>query len=194
MQHFQTTGCSCLQIALSWRHHVKLAMNFSCWMFLSLVQYAFNIFLHNAPVLENGYNEEEMKMVKETRKIWVSVCLISLNSGQLLWSLHYSLPNFSLVVIVWVAFWLLSSSITRTTRMWKLLRPAYGFLWCVRTLKVSIYSLKSHLMRLVSACYVPAGIKKNIVCSSMFIGIVLFSLSFFALSGLFLGTIYLSSR
>jgi aspartate-semialdehyde dehydrogenase len=37
-----------------------------------LLQYAFNIFSHNAPVLENGYNEEEMKMVKETRKIWVS--------------------------------------------------------------------------------------------------------------------------
>jgi aspartate-semialdehyde dehydrogenase len=53
-------------------------------MFLSLVQYAFNIFSHNAPVLENGYNEEEMKMVKETRKIWVSVCLIGLNSEQLL--------------------------------------------------------------------------------------------------------------
>ncbi|KAG8098251.1 hypothetical protein GUJ93_ZPchr0013g35043 [Zizania palustris] len=33
-------------------------------------QYAFNIFSHNAPILENGYNEEEMKMVKETRKIW----------------------------------------------------------------------------------------------------------------------------
>ncbi|CAD6206744.1 unnamed protein product [Miscanthus lutarioriparius] len=33
-------------------------------------QYAFNIFSHNAPVLENGYNEEEMKMVKETRKFW----------------------------------------------------------------------------------------------------------------------------
>ncbi|KAA3454041.1 aspartate-semialdehyde dehydrogenase [Gossypium australe] len=33
-------------------------------------QYAFNLFSHNAPVLENGYNEEEMKMVKETRKIW----------------------------------------------------------------------------------------------------------------------------
>ncbi|ESW32454.1 hypothetical protein PHAVU_002G323900 [Phaseolus vulgaris] len=33
-------------------------------------QYAFNIFSHNAPVLSNGYNEEEMKMVKETRKIW----------------------------------------------------------------------------------------------------------------------------
>ncbi|MED6122383.1 hypothetical protein PIB30_039216 [Stylosanthes scabra] len=33
-------------------------------------QYAFNIFSHNASVLSNGYNEEEMKMVKETRKIW----------------------------------------------------------------------------------------------------------------------------
>lgn len=33
-------------------------------------QYAFNVFSHNAPMTENGYNEEEMKMVKETRKIW----------------------------------------------------------------------------------------------------------------------------
>ncbi|KAF3790257.1 Aspartate-semialdehyde dehydrogenase [Nymphaea thermarum] len=33
-------------------------------------QYAFNLFSHNAPILSNGYNEEEMKMVKETRKIW----------------------------------------------------------------------------------------------------------------------------
>ncbi|XWS34326.1 hypothetical protein CRYUN_Cryun21dG0030100 [Craigia yunnanensis] len=33
-------------------------------------QYAFNLFSHNAPILKNGYNEEEMKMVKETRKIW----------------------------------------------------------------------------------------------------------------------------
>ena len=33
------------------------------------VQYAFNLFSHNAPMGENGYNEEEMKMVKETRKI-----------------------------------------------------------------------------------------------------------------------------
>ncbi|TKY60999.1 Aspartate-semialdehyde dehydrogenase [Spatholobus suberectus] len=33
-------------------------------------QYAFNLFSHNASVLSNGYNEEEMKMVKETRKIW----------------------------------------------------------------------------------------------------------------------------
>ena len=34
-------------------------------------QYAFNIFSHNSSVdLENGYNEEELKMVKETKKIW----------------------------------------------------------------------------------------------------------------------------
>lgn len=33
-------------------------------------QYAFNLFSHNAPVGKNGYNEEEMKLVKETRKIW----------------------------------------------------------------------------------------------------------------------------
>ena len=33
-------------------------------------QYAFNIFSHNAPITETGYNEEEMKMVKETHKIW----------------------------------------------------------------------------------------------------------------------------
>eukprot|EP00250_Pteridium_aquilinum_P029722 c40011_g1_i1 orf=436-1614(-) len=33
-------------------------------------QYAFNLFSHNSAVMENGYNEEEMKLVKETRKIW----------------------------------------------------------------------------------------------------------------------------
>eukprot|EP00245_Coleochaete_scutata_P006780 TRINITY_DN21564_c0_g1_i1.p1 TRINITY_DN21564_c0_g1~~TRINITY_DN21564_c0_g1_i1.p1 ORF type:complete len:412 (-),score=93.78 TRINITY_DN21564_c0_g1_i1:527-1726(-) len=33
-------------------------------------QYAFNLFSHNSDVTENGYNEEELKMVKETRKIW----------------------------------------------------------------------------------------------------------------------------
>ncbi|XP_019196107.1 PREDICTED: uncharacterized protein LOC109189926 isoform X2 [Ipomoea nil] len=33
-------------------------------------EYAFNLFSHNAPVQSNGYNEEEMKLVKETRKIW----------------------------------------------------------------------------------------------------------------------------
>lgn len=34
------------------------------------LQYAFNLFSHNSPMTDNGYNEEEMKMVKETKKIW----------------------------------------------------------------------------------------------------------------------------
>jgi hypothetical protein len=34
------------------------------------MQYAFNLFSHTTKIGENGYNEEEMKMVKETRKIW----------------------------------------------------------------------------------------------------------------------------
>lgn len=29
-----------------------------------------NVFSHNSPMLDNGYNEEEMKMVRETRKIF----------------------------------------------------------------------------------------------------------------------------
>jgi len=33
-------------------------------------QYAFNLFSHNSDVTANGYNEEEMKLVKETAKIW----------------------------------------------------------------------------------------------------------------------------
>ncbi len=33
-------------------------------------QIAFNLFSHNSKVSENGYNEEEMKMVKETRKMF----------------------------------------------------------------------------------------------------------------------------
>ncbi|KAK7320104.1 hypothetical protein RJT34_04838 [Clitoria ternatea] len=33
-------------------------------------QYAFNLFSHNVSILSNGYNEEEMKMVKEIMKIW----------------------------------------------------------------------------------------------------------------------------
>lgn len=33
-------------------------------------QYAFNLFSHNSPMKENGYNEEELKMVYETHKIW----------------------------------------------------------------------------------------------------------------------------
>lgn len=34
------------------------------------LQYAFNIFSHNSPIKEDGYCEEEMKMVNETHKIW----------------------------------------------------------------------------------------------------------------------------
>jgi hypothetical protein len=33
-------------------------------------QYAFNLFSHTTAIGANGYNEEEMKLVKETRKIW----------------------------------------------------------------------------------------------------------------------------
>ncbi|MCC7146143.1 MAG: aspartate-semialdehyde dehydrogenase [Phycisphaeraceae bacterium] len=33
-------------------------------------QYAFNLFSHNSAVQDNGYNEEELKMVRETHKIW----------------------------------------------------------------------------------------------------------------------------
>ena len=33
-------------------------------------QYAFNLFSHNTPIGPEGYNTEEMKLVKETRKIW----------------------------------------------------------------------------------------------------------------------------
>lgn len=33
-------------------------------------QYAFNLFSHNSPMQANGYNEEELKMVRETHKIW----------------------------------------------------------------------------------------------------------------------------
>ena len=33
-------------------------------------QIAFNVFSHNTKVAENGYNEEENKMVEETRKMF----------------------------------------------------------------------------------------------------------------------------
>jgi hypothetical protein len=36
----------------------------------SAPQYAFNLFSHTTAIGANGYNEEEMKLVKETRKIW----------------------------------------------------------------------------------------------------------------------------
>ena len=40
-------------------------------------QYAFNLFSHNSDMYPNGYNQEEMKMVNETKKIWgetVPIC------------------------------------------------------------------------------------------------------------------------
>jgi aspartate-semialdehyde dehydrogenase len=33
-------------------------------------QYAFNLFSHNSDIGDNGYNTEEVKMLKETHKIW----------------------------------------------------------------------------------------------------------------------------
>ena len=33
-------------------------------------QYAFNLFSHNSDIQDNGYNTEEIKMVRETHKIW----------------------------------------------------------------------------------------------------------------------------
>ena len=33
-------------------------------------QYLFNVFSHDSPVGPDGYNEEERKLVRETRKIW----------------------------------------------------------------------------------------------------------------------------
>ncbi|KAM2781387.1 hypothetical protein COP1_011149 [Malus domestica] len=47
-------------------------------------QYAFNLFSHNSAVLSNGYNEEEMKLVKETRKIWVSFFTIFISQSNLI--------------------------------------------------------------------------------------------------------------
>ena len=61
------------------------------------MQYAFNLFSHNAPVLSNGYNEEEMKLVKETRKIWVSIETISLTLFLISYKLSPDLLKFPLV-------------------------------------------------------------------------------------------------
>ena len=49
------------------------AVQVGLWAALSslcLLQYAFNLFSHNSPMGENGYNEEETKMIRETHKIW----------------------------------------------------------------------------------------------------------------------------
>ena len=37
------------------------------------LQYAFNLFSHNSDMMQNGYNQEELKMVHETHKIWNQV-------------------------------------------------------------------------------------------------------------------------
>ncbi len=40
-------------------------------MHLLAAQYAFNLFSHNSKMdVEVGYNEEELKLMNETRKIW----------------------------------------------------------------------------------------------------------------------------
>lgn len=60
-------GCNCvLQLA----SQVLLLIPGVHFCLLSL-QYAFNLFSHNSGMdTELGYNEEELKMVKETKKIW----------------------------------------------------------------------------------------------------------------------------
>ena len=75
-------GCSCAAAALQllcrpmraaagrWRVHTRDCIADCCPSHVSLPQYAFNLFSHTTKVGDNGYNEEEMKMVKETRKIW----------------------------------------------------------------------------------------------------------------------------
>jgi len=40
-------------------------------------QYVYNVFSHNSKITENGFNEEEMKLVKETKKILDIDCKIS---------------------------------------------------------------------------------------------------------------------
>lgn len=51
----------------------RFAVNMISDCLMLLIQYAFNVFSHNSSVISNGYNEEEMKLVKETRKIWVKI-------------------------------------------------------------------------------------------------------------------------
>ncbi|KAG6759492.1 hypothetical protein POTOM_035973 [Populus tomentosa] len=58
----------CLMAATPLHKHAKVIRMEE--LELQTREYAFNLFSHNAPILSNGYNEEEMKLVKETRKIW----------------------------------------------------------------------------------------------------------------------------
>ncbi|URE47079.1 aspartate-semialdehyde dehydrogenase [Musa troglodytarum] len=61
-------GAAAMEELLQQTHEVLDGKQPTCKIFKQ--QYAFNLFSHNAAVLSNGYNEEEMKLVKETRKIW----------------------------------------------------------------------------------------------------------------------------
>lgn len=190
MQHFQTTGCSCLQIVLSWTSHVKLSMNSLCWTSLSLVQYAFNIFSHNAPVLENGYNEEEMKMVKETRKIWVSVCHIDTNN------FYQICINFCQTILFSGQFELLSN--------FKLLHSQNN-----KEVKVTATCIRVPVMRAhaesvnlqfekpldeVSICMLCASCIKTFLFVAIYSLVLYYSQCLFFSLWLFLGTRYLSSR
>ncbi|KAJ6910836.1 aspartate-semialdehyde dehydrogenase-like [Populus alba x Populus x berolinensis] len=60
----------CLMAATPLHKHAKVLEGKPPTCNIFKQQYAFNLFSHNAPILSNGYNEEEMKLVKETRKIW----------------------------------------------------------------------------------------------------------------------------
>ena len=62
-------GCLCCWHAYSLQGN-KVNQSDAHRLPVVVVQYAFNLFSHNSPMTGNGYNEEEMKMVKETHKIW----------------------------------------------------------------------------------------------------------------------------
>ncbi|KAG6480073.1 hypothetical protein ZIOFF_063551 [Zingiber officinale] len=60
-------GAAAIEELVQQTHEVLDGKEPTCKIFKQ--QYAFNLFSHTA-VLSNGYNEEEMKLVKETQKIW----------------------------------------------------------------------------------------------------------------------------
>lgn len=60
--------CACLSGACILIYHTPHTL--SVCVACVVLQYAFNLFSHNSPMGPNGYNEEEMKMVRETHKIW----------------------------------------------------------------------------------------------------------------------------
>lgn len=109
------------------------------------LQYAFNLFSHNAPILSSGYNEEEMKLVKETRKIWVS-----LKDYFFYYTLISNKIYYCLVLYKMVPFLFYFYQCFRMTRMLKSRLHVYVFLSCVHMLKVSIFNFSSPLMRYVA--------------------------------------------